>query len=101
MDYDRIPLATHLSRAIGALVCRLRGHEFFYPGGEVNSWSAYSCVRCNALSRALEDLPNAPGPDDDHYDDNHYFDDDWQDRVDREWALAKRWVSWLPWPRWS
>lgn len=92
---------TYALRLLAAAVCQLRGHKFFHPDGEVCSWVAYSCVRCNALDRALEDLPNAPGPDDDHYDERRYFDDDYQERVDQQWARAKRWISWLPWPRWS
>lgn len=102
-DDHQLPLGLRLSRAIGAAVCRVLGHEYFYPLGEVTSWSAYSCVRCNALSRPLEDLPYAPGWDDEDYGgyNDRFSDPDVDERIEREWAISRRWVSWLPWPRWS
>lgn len=86
-------------RWVGAAVCAARGHEFFYPRRCVESWCAYTCIRCGALSRPLESLPSAPGPDDDDYDPWRY-DSDEDDRIEEEHALAKRWFARWSWPRW-
>lgn len=83
-------------RWIGRQVCRVRGHHFFYPGGEVRSWAAYSCVRCGELDRPLDTLPYRP--DDDGFD---LLDDpDYRQEIDREHAQERRWFSRLPFPHW-
>lgn len=84
-------------RWLGRQVCRVRGHRYFYPGGEVRSWAAYSCVRCGELDRPLETLPYRP--DDDGFD--PLLDDlDYQKEIERQHALERRWVSWLLFPHW-
>lgn len=81
---------------LGSTVCRIRGHYYFYPLGEANNWTAYTCVRCHALSQALEDLPYAPGPD----DEPSYHDHDRDDDIERDYDYQRRWIARLPWPRW-
>lgn len=82
-----------LSRTIGLRICALRGHRFFYPNGCFDSWHAYSCVRCGALSRSLDSLPCAP-------EDEPFMGFDDEEAVEREFALASRWFRLLPLPRW-
>lgn len=86
-----------VSRFLGRLVCRVKGHKPHYPFGSWNNWSAYSCIRCGELDRPLESLPAAPGWDEPEYE-------DW-DRHDRDEQIAERrfaarWFGRLPWPRW-
>jgi hypothetical protein len=88
-----------ICRKIGAGVCGLRGHDFFYPHGSIDSWRAYTCIRCGELSRPLDSLPSAPVTDTD--DNDSWRDDDDDLRLEDEHAKARRWIAWLPWPRWA
>jgi hypothetical protein len=54
-----------LSRFLGAGVCSVRGHRYFYPNGAIASWCAYTCIRCRKLDRPLEELPCRPDDADD------------------------------------
>lgn len=85
-----------VTRKIGAMVCAIRGHNYFYPGGTINSWSAYTCIRCGELDRPLESLPDRPDDADDH----EWYDEVHELRLEREHELARRWFVRLPWPRW-
>jgi len=82
------------SRALGAVVCAARGHRYYYHRGEVRSWCAYSCCRCGALDRPLDSLPFAPN------DDDIWNEPEEQTEFDAEYRRFRRWVSWLPVPRW-
>ena len=84
-------------RWLGRQVCRVRGHHYFYPGGEVRSWAAYSCIRCGELDRPIESLPYRP--DDEDFDPAS-SDPEYQEGVEREFKLERRWISWLPYPHW-
>lgn len=79
---------------VGRLVCAVRGHRYFYQNGCINSWCAYSCVRCGELSRPLESLPYPP--DDYEYE----WDERDEETIDRDLARCARWVPFLPFPRW-
>lgn len=83
-------------RWLGRQVCRVRGHHYFYPGGEVRSWVAYSCVRCGALDRAIESLPYSP--DDECFDPTDT--PEYQEYVEQQYEQERRWISWLPYLRW-
>ncbi|MCZ2135846.1 MAG: hypothetical protein LC098_10540 [Burkholderiales bacterium] len=91
-------LAVQVSRKVGAMVCAVRGHDYFYPGGEINSWCAYACVRCGQFDRPLESLPYRPDDADDYigWNDN----DEREQRIEQEYELARRWFAGRPWPRW-
>lgn len=88
--------AMTVSRKVGAIVCAVRGHDYFYPGGEINSWCAYACVRCGELDRPLESLPYRP----DDADDFNWNDEEREERIEQDHELARRWFAPLPWPRW-
>lgn len=87
-------LRVRLSRALGGLVCRVRCQHLysFELIGCYKGWCAYSCIRCGELDRPLDDLP--PAPDD---DDRNYYDDTYAELAVRQ---GRRWISWLPWPKW-
>jgi hypothetical protein len=82
-----------LSRTLGRCVCAVRGHRYFYPGGCWNSWSAYTCVRCGALSRDLDSLDFVP-------DDEPFIGFEDEDDIALELSVERRWITRLPFPRW-
>lgn len=84
-------------RCLGRQICRVRGHHYFYPGGEIRSWSAYSCTRCGELDRPIESLPYRPDGED---FDPIYSDEEYQEDVEQQFKLERRWISWLSYPRW-
>lgn len=89
-------LMLRLSRALGALVCRLRGGHRFYIPPVVCSWQAHACVRCGEPDQPLDTLPPAPSDEDGFgwlADEPDYFDQ-------REALRARRWLPFLPFPRW-
>lgn len=83
-------------RWVGRLVCRIKGHRYFYPGGEARSWGAYSCVRCKELDRPIESLPYRP--DDEKLDPTDSAE--YQAHIDKNFECERRWISWLHYPRW-
>jgi hypothetical protein len=83
-----------LSRSLGAVVCSVRGHRYFYPNSAIASWCAYSCIRCRKLDRSLEDLPYAP----DDAEDLIGYEDEEQIEADRR--HESRWFEALRFPRW-
>lgn len=90
-------LFTDFVRWIGKQICRVKGHNYFYPGGEVRSWCAYGCIRCSELDRPIDSLPYRP-------DDEEFFDltdtDEYREYVDQQHERERRWISWLPFPHW-
>lgn len=90
------PWLVRLSLNLGALVCRLRGeHRYHYPHGCYDTRYAYACVRCRRPDRDLDTLPSI-GPDEFGY----WPEGDSDDDIEREYAIASRWFSALPFPRW-
>jgi len=85
-----------LSRKLGASLCLLSDHKYFFPDGCFNGWSAYTCVRCGALSCPLDSLPPAP-PDEDF---TRWHDEEDDERIEQQHKMARRWFASLPWPRW-
>lgn len=79
-------------RAIGRLVCLVRGHDFYSGQIALRSWCAYQCVRCGALDRPIESLPDAP-------EDSDVFGED-DPRADEVYERSQRWFPWWRWPRW-
>lgn len=91
-------LAVQVSRKLGAMVCAVHGHRYFYPDGMYVAWRAHSCVRCGQWDQPLESLPYRPeGEGDDLFD---YFDEEREQQIERERDQAKRWFAPLSWPRW-
>jgi len=82
-------------RWFGKQVCRVKGHDFFFPGGCIDSYSAYTCVRCGELSRSLDSLPTMP---DDEWE-AHGFGPD-NDEIEREHERARRWSARIRYPKW-
>lgn len=90
------PVLMTISRAIGAQVCRLRDHRYYYRNGTWESWCAYQCVRCGEWDRSFDELPYAPDDDD-----LITIDDPRQEETaEQDSRRARRWFAWLPWPRW-
>ncbi len=91
-------LLINLVRWIGKQVCNVKGHNFYYPGGEVRTWNAYSCIRCGEFDRPIESLPNPPE------DFDYGFDltetPEYQEMIDQEHERERRWITWLPFPHW-
>lgn len=83
-------------RLIGKLVCRMKGHNFFHPGGLHASWCAYTCVRCGETDRPIESLPSPP--------EDEFFVDPYdtmpEEYVNEQYERERRWISWAPFPRW-
>lgn len=90
-----MPPLMKITRAIGAQVCKVRGHLYYYPGGAIDTCCAYSCIRCRELDRPLESLEPRPLDEDYDYCDWDRFEDD-----QRDFEYFCRWFSWLPFPRW-
>lgn len=85
-----------LSRWTGRQVCRIRGHRYYYAGGAFCSDYAYGCIRCGELDRPLDSLPERTLDEDGYYDEPYY-----DEEIDREeFNQARRWFSWLPYPKW-
>ncbi len=85
-----------VSRKFGAAVCAARGHSYFYPGGAINTWCAYACVRCGELDCPLESLPCRPDDDGDF----DRYNDEYEQQLEQDYERARRWFAPLPWPRW-
>lgn len=72
----------------GKRVCKIKGHNYFHPGGLHASWCAYTCVRCGETDRDIETLPSPP--------EDEFFTDPYEEQYETE----RRWISWAPFPHW-
>ena len=83
-------------RWIGRQVCRVKGHNYFYPGNLITNWCAYTCVRCGETDRPIESLPSPP--------EDEFFTDPYDtmpdEYVNEQYERERRWVSFLPFLHW-
>jgi len=83
------------SRWLGSLVCRLRDHRYYHPGGLHDTACIYYCLRCNEPHRPENSLqPIEYDPYGDDYPDYLELHDE------QEYERARRWFSRLPYPKW-
>lgn len=82
-----------VSRWLGRMICRVRGHNYYYPGGAYDSFCAYGCIRCGELDRPLESLPATVRDEFGDWPEVDFNDSE-------EFEHARRWVPFLSYPRW-
>lgn len=94
--------AVHISRFIGRCVCKLRGHNYYYPGGECCSLFSYACIRCNELDFPIDDNQDtaATSCGDDYFRVDYDCIDYDSEREKEDFEYSRRWVKWLPYPKW-
>lgn len=85
-----------LVRWIGKQVCKIKGHNYFHPGGMHATWCAYTCARCGETDKPIESLPSPP--------DDEFFTDPYEsmpeEYVIEQYEQERRWISWAAYPHW-
>jgi hypothetical protein len=87
---------TDFVRWIGKLVCKIKGHNYFHPGGLHATWCAYICIRCGETDKPIESLPRPP--EDEFFTD--LYESMPEEYVNEQYERERRWISWAPYPHW-
>ncbi len=103
-------LRNHLidcSRAIGSVVCRIKGDCRYHYGPTGTAYYApniaHQCLRCGRTDRPLDTLYVPEGED----GDDMLADQEWErdqfsiEAIDAAYDLDRRWFRRLPYPRWA